>query len=134
MSTAALTFGEAAAGVRDVIAAYSQALDDGRIEDVVATFCPDGAVELPGAGRAAGHDAIRSLYSRITPGPPARHVVVNVHVTEWSGDRAEAVSDLIVIARGRPAWAVQLVGRYHDALHLTDGTWRFHARSLEFAE
>jgi hypothetical protein len=134
MSTATLTYAQASAGVRDVIAAYCQALDDGRIDDVVATFCPDGAVELPGLGLAKGHDAIRALYSRFTPGRPTRHVVVNTHVTEWTDHQARAVSDLLVIARGRPDWAVQLVGRYYDALHHSDEGWRFHARTLEFVE
>jgi hypothetical protein len=134
MSTATLTYGQAAGGVREVIASYSQALDDGRVGDVVAAFCPDGSVELPGLGVATGHDAIRALYARITPGRPARHVVVNIHVTEWTDHQARAVSDLIVVAQGRPGWSVQLVGRYYDALHHRDGAWRFHARTLEFVE
>ena len=33
-------------GVRATLAAYVHALDDGRTDDVVATFCPDGAVDI----------------------------------------------------------------------------------------
>ena len=29
-------------------------------------------------------------------------------------------------------WAVQVVGRYHDTLHLNDGTWLFHRRAAQF--
>jgi hypothetical protein len=33
--------------VEAALAAYTQALDDGRTDDVVATFCPDGASRSP---------------------------------------------------------------------------------------
>ena len=41
----AMTFADVAEGVRATLAAYTHALDDGRTDDVVATFCPDGVVE-----------------------------------------------------------------------------------------
>ena len=47
-SNTGTTFAEVAEGVRATIAAYTQALDDGRTADVVATFCPEGRVEIPG--------------------------------------------------------------------------------------
>ena len=36
------TYAEVAEGVRATIATYTQALDDGRTDDVVATFCAEG--------------------------------------------------------------------------------------------
>ena len=45
-----MTFADVAEGVRATIARYTQALDDGRADDVVATYCKDGAFELPGTG------------------------------------------------------------------------------------
>ncbi|MGD0558819.1 MAG: nuclear transport factor 2 family protein [Streptosporangiaceae bacterium] len=125
------TFADVAAGVRDTIAAYAMAVDDGRVEDVVATFCPDGLVDLPVVGTAAGHDAIRNLFSGLKP-HRTRHLVVNTHVTEWGDGRAVAVSDLVVL--GAPGWAVAMVGRYSDALHYDDGRCRFHSRKLEFTD
>ena len=44
------TYADVAEGVRATIAAYTQALDDGRTDDVVATFCADGVVRHPGHG------------------------------------------------------------------------------------
>ena len=72
------TFAEVAEGVRATIAAYTQALDDGRTDDVVATFCPDGVCEIPGLGTHQGHDALRRAYSPVgaaaAPAPPrAQH-------------------------------------------------------------
>ena len=57
-STAA-TYAQTVAGVRATMAAYAQALDDGRTDEVVATFCADGSLEMPGTGTYAGHAALR---------------------------------------------------------------------------
>ena len=53
-----MTFAEVVEGVRATLAAYTQALDDGRTDDVVATYCPDGVCEIPGMGTHEGHDAL----------------------------------------------------------------------------
>ena len=37
-----LSKADVAEGIRAAIATYTQALDDGRTDDVVATFCSDG--------------------------------------------------------------------------------------------
>jgi len=126
------TYAEVVEGVRAAIAAYTHALDDGRTDDVVATFCPDGACEIPGMGTHEGHDALRTAYSRWKPQRPQRHLVVNTLVTEWNDYEASAVSDVIFVVQGDAGWAVQIVGRYHDLLHHGDGAWRFHRRVAEF--
>ena len=126
------TFADVAEGVRATIAAYTQALDDGRTDDVVATFCPDGVCDIPGMGTHEGHDALRVAYAGWTPRRPQRHLVLNTLVTGWSGDEAEAISDVVFILKGRDGWAVQLVGRYRDTLHRDGGTWRFHRRVATF--
>ena len=131
------TFAEVAEGVRAAIAAYTQALDDGRTDDVVATFCPDGICEIPGLGTHVGHDALREAYSRWEPKRAQRHLVVNTLVTSWSDHEANAISDVIFLLQGDAGWAIQLVGRYHDTLHRSDagldaGRWRFHRRAAEF--
>ncbi|MFA5885883.1 MAG: nuclear transport factor 2 family protein, partial [Acidimicrobiia bacterium] len=71
------TFAEVAEGVRAAIAAYTQALDDGRTDDVVATFCADGTCDIPGLGAHEGHDALREAYARVAPRRPQRHLVIN---------------------------------------------------------
>ena len=127
-----MTFADVAEGVRATIAAYTQALDDGRTDDVVATFCPDGLIDLPGMGTHEGHDALRTAYAGWAPRRPQRHLVLNTHVTDWSDDEATAISDVIFILLGKAGWAIQLVGRYHDTLHRDGGTWRFHRRVAVF--
>jgi hypothetical protein len=124
------TFTEVSEGVRATIAAYTHALDDGRTDDVVATFCPDGALEAPDVGTFAGHEALREAYGGMTPRRPQRHLVVNTLVTDWDDHSATAVSDVVFILDGGSGWAIQFVGRYTDTLHHAEGTWRFHRRTI----
>src|SRR6187431_3424815 len=128
----ATSYAEVVEGVRATIAAYTQALDDGRTDDVVATFCVDGGCDIPGLGTYEGHDALREAYAGFQPRQPIRHVVVNIHVTDWNDREAKATSDVIVLVKGDQGWSIAIVGRYDDTLHCDNGTWRFHRRDAEF--
>jgi hypothetical protein len=125
-------FADVSEGVRATIAAYTQALDDGRTADVVATFCTDGSIDIPGQGSFAGHDELTTAYDKWKPRMPQRHLVLNTHVTEWSAQSATAVSDIVFLLRVDKAWSVQLVGRYTDTLRCIEGSWLFESRSAEF--
>jgi SnoaL-like domain len=126
------TYGDVAEGVRATIGAYAQALDDGRTEDVVATFCVDGACDIPGMGTHTGHDALRTAFTKWKPRQPQRHLVVNTVVTEWDDHEATAISDVLFVLLEESGWAIKLVGRYHDVLHHDGGAWRFHNRRATF--
>jgi hypothetical protein len=119
-------------GVRATIAAYTHALDDGRTDDVVATFCTNGVCDIPGMGVHEGHDALRTAYSNWVPRRPQRHLVLNTLVTDWNEHDATAISDVVLLLQRESTWAVQVVGRYRDTLHNEGGTWRFHKRTAEF--
>lgn len=125
-----MTFAEVVEGVRATIAEYTHALDDGRTDDVVATWCDDGVFEVPGIGTYAGHDALRAAYASWAPRGPQRHLVVNTRVTEWDEREAVAVSDVVMITEGKAGWAVNFVARYHDTLRHDGGTWRFRHRRV----
>jgi hypothetical protein len=126
------TYADVAEGVRAAIAAYTLALDDGRTDDVVATFCADGTVDIPGLGTHEGHDALREAFAKVEPRRPQRHLVLNTLVTDWNDEQASAISDIVLVLKGDTGWSVQLVGRYYDTLHSDGGTWRFHRRKAEF--
>ena len=130
--TTETTYAEVVAGVGAAIAAYCQAVDDGRTDDVVATFCADGSCDIPGLGNHKGHDALREAFVKWKPRRPQRHLVLNTLVTDWNDHEANAISDVIVIMKGDSGWAIQLVGRYEDTLHRDDATWRFHRRAATF--
>jgi len=120
------------AGVSAAIAAYTLALDDGRTDDVVATFCVDGGCDIPGLGQHQGRDDLRAAYGSWRPARPQRHLVLNTLVTNWDENEAQATSDFVFLLKGEPGWAVQLVGRYRDVLHRERDAWRFHRRVAEF--
>jgi hypothetical protein len=127
-----LALADVSAGVGAAIAAYTQALDDGRTDDIVATFCPDGVCDIPGLGRHTGHDDLRAAYRGVTPARPQRHLVLNTLITKWDDHEARATSDLVFLMKGESGWTTALVGRYHDVLHRDGETWRFHSRVGEF--
>jgi hypothetical protein len=126
------SFAEVAEGVRTALAVYTHALDDGRTDDVVATFCPDGTVEIPGMGTHTGHDALRTAYAKWAPRRPQRHLVLNTAVMAWTDDEATAASDVIFLLLGDAGWETRLVGRYSDVLHRDGRSWRFHHRAAAF--
>ena len=132
MTEPSTTFAGVSEGVRATLAAYTHALDDGRTDDVVATFCTDGSIDMGTLGSFEGHDALREAYRGWEPRVPQRHLVVNTHVTDWDDHQAKAVSDVVVLFLGEDGWKVQVVGRYHDVLHHESGTWRFHHRRADF--
>src|SRR5256714_8292875 len=116
MSTGA-TYVEVVEGIRATIAAYTQALDDGRTDDVVATFCRDGGCDIPGLGTYEGHDSLREAYARWKPKRPQRHLVVNTLVSDWNDREATAISDVIFLLHDDACWSIQLVVRYTDTVH-----------------
>lgn len=125
-----MTFAEVSEGIRATIAAYTQALDDGRTDDVVATYATDGTFDMPGQGTFTGHDALREAYEGWKPRWPQRHLVLNTLVTDWSDAEATAISDVVFILQGKEGWGIQFVARYTDTLVLVDGAWRFHRRAV----
>ena len=127
-----LRYADVVAGIGAAIAAYSQAVDDGRTDDVVATYCADGSCDIQALGAHEGHDALRAAYAKVEPRVPQRHLVFNTHVTEWSADEATAVSDFVFLIRRDDAWRLMLVGRYDDTLHRDGEIWRFHRRTGVF--
>ena len=120
------------AGVQAAIAGYAQALDAGRVDDLVELFTPDGVSEIAGTGTFEGREAIRAAYGGFLPKRPQLHLVSNTVITSWTDDEATAISDLAFFVRGSSGWAVRIIGRYHDTLRHHDGAWRFQRRVTTF--
>lgn len=135
MQVATESYAATAAGVRAAIAAYAQAVDDGRRGDIAALSCEDGWVDLPSAGVVVGRKALDALFRGENPPSESRHIVTSTHITRWSADHAVAISDLVIVGAGDgEPWAFRSVGRYFDLLHRWDGGWRFHSRTLRFVD
>ncbi len=125
-----MTYAEVVEGIRATIARYTQALDDGRTDDIVATYCADGVFDMPGMGTFEGHGALREAYAGWQPTRPQRHLVLNTVVTDWDEHEARTVSDVVFILQGSSGWSIQFVARYHDTLHREHAGWRFHRRTV----
>jgi hypothetical protein len=128
----ARTFADVVEGVRATLAAYTHALDDGRTDDIVATYTPGGVFDMPGTGTFEGHHALRATYAEWKPRRPQRHLVVNTLVTDWNDHEATAVSDVVFALQGESGWKIQFVARYHDVLRYDDveDTWKFQRRTV----
>jgi ketosteroid isomerase-like protein len=133
MTTTTATYPEVVEGIRATLAAHAQAQDDGRTDALVALYCPDGAVEVPGMGTYEGTESIREAFSGWTPQVPQRHIVVNTVVTDWNDQEASAVTDVVFVQKAESGWAVQIVGRYHDVLRPVDGKWLLYRRTMNFS-
>ncbi|PBC49214.1 hypothetical protein CJ179_14255 [Rhodococcus sp. ACS1] len=126
------TEAEVTEGVRRAIAAYCHALDDGRVDDLVALFTSDGRSALPGMDTVEGHDALRDLYRALVPQAPQRHLVFNTVISNREDGRIGAVSDLVFLTKSESGWTITLVGRYEDLLRREGEYWRFEHRALAF--
>ena len=125
-----MSYADVVEGVRAAIAAYTHALDEGRNDDVLATYWPDGVFDMPGVGTYEGLDALRGAYDSWTPKAPQRHLVLNTLVTDWSDDAANAVSDVVFIVPGKTGWSIVFVAKYHDVLERDGDAWKFRRRTV----
>jgi len=98
------SYADVVEGVRAALAAYTQALDDGRTDDVLATFCRDGTCDIPGMGTHRGTEDLRAAYSQWVPRRPQRHLVMNTLVTNWDDREAHATSDIVFLLLGKAGW------------------------------
>jgi hypothetical protein len=126
--------------IRDTIAAYNQSGDSGRFDEMVATFAPDGTIEIVGtrAGVHQGHDALRAFFTGVKAEPSAstdrrptvlRHCVTNTRIDVLSPTEATARSYFSVITDiGLDHW-----GTYRDRLAPTpEGErWLFTQRTVK---
>lgn len=130
------TFAAVYSEIRSAIAAHAQAQDDGRVDDMVALYWPDGVVEIPGFPTISGADAIRATFSqpgwRPDPAKPKRHVVTNTVLTGWSGSEAKATSDVVMLENDGNGWSVVIVARYHDQFELSGERWLLRRRTDEY--
>jgi ketosteroid isomerase-like protein len=126
-----LTVEQVSEGIRAVQAAYANAFDDGRTDDVVDTFTSDGIVDIDGIGVFEGREAIRTAYAGWRPSRPQRHILSSPLVTRWSDQEAQATTDVLLVARNASGWSIEIVARYFDTLRRQDGRWRFsHRKSV----
>ena len=116
--------------IRELMARYCMLFDSGAFEEWLTLFTDDGAFDVRGMGRFAGHDQLRSFLRNVplTDGQPLmRHYVMN-EIIEVEGDHASARS-YVLVARGGSRLELSVAGRYEDLLRRVDRRWRFAQRT-----
>ena len=115
-----------------LLSTYGPAVDSGASRAAAELWTEDGAYDVGGLNRFAGHDALEALYeadlhqSLIRQG--SAHVTSTPQIT-LDGDRAEAVAYSLVILRGEDGHAVWRASANHWDLRRTEAGWRMVTRS-----
>lgn len=109
--------------IRRTLAAYHQAGDRGRMDDLVATFTEDGVLELS-TGSHEGRAAIRAAFSGIGGQGSPRPAFVQHHLTTSSIEvegpsRASGVNYFLVMS----PIGVDHCGRYADRYRAAGERW-----------
>jgi len=113
--------------IRDLIARYAHAADDGRSADYAALFVPDGIMESQG-NRVAGRDGLAALIDGIYDFS-IKHLQLNTAI-QLDGDRATAQTDLQMLTMDPDgAWQISGCARYEDDLARVEGRWLFAKRN-----
>ncbi|MHB8669062.1 MAG: nuclear transport factor 2 family protein [Acidimicrobiales bacterium] len=122
--------------IRETVADYAHAADQGRSTALTALFTADGVLKIDGREPLVGRGAIeamlddvgKELASSAGPGTPAfiRHHVSSLAIELDSSTRARCWSYFLALShRGPDHW-----GRYRDHLVLDGATWRFAERRV----
>ena len=124
---------EAKDAIRELMAAYAQALDACRFADVAACFAIDGEWTTD-YGAARGPAEIEAFIRGIVPvkgeGPQRKHYITNI-IIRVDGDTASAVSDYLIIREWENGLIPVMGGTYRDKFVKTPAGWRFSRKELE---
>lgn len=118
-------------GIRQTIAQYTDAGDNGRYEDLIPCYAQDGVFEIA-TGRWQGREeievALRRMRAARDAGAPLlqRHHLSTCHIVIKSQDRARSVTYFTVVSR----CGLDHAGRYLDQWVMSDGRWRFAHRNV----
>jgi hypothetical protein len=120
--------------IRDTLARYNWSGDAGRLEDLAATFCTDGVLEIRGVAPLQGRSAIVGFLGGVTGDvalstdvkPIVRHNVANLIFNEVTPDRARVSSYFSVVTH----IGLDHIGRYRDVLVPDGDTWRIQHRKV----
>ena len=120
--------------IRDVLAEYCFALDNGRFDEMAALFTPDGTWDTA-FGKATGRSNIVALVKSIRakvpePHPRAIHHVTNIIIT-LAGDRATVRSTWTTVQNDPAGPKIGSGGSYADDMVRTAEGWRFQTRKID---
>lgn len=122
--------------IRDTLTRYNWSGDAGRVDDLAATFCVDGLLEIRGSRSLRGRTEIAGFLRGVTAdvattagaGDKAvvRHIVANVRFTDLTAEQAHVSSYFTVVTHV----GLDHFGRYRDVLVPAEGTWLIKQRTV----
>jgi uncharacterized protein (TIGR02246 family) len=118
--------------VRDLLAAFADAVNRMRPEDLRPLFTDDGEWVVTGWGAPRGHDAIVALLDDLlVKWAMIFHAIHSGHVT-LDGDRARGAWYISEFGQLHDGTEVRIAGVYHDDyVRGDDGRWRFARRRYD---
>jgi uncharacterized protein (TIGR02246 family) len=118
--------------IRDLTAAFSDAVNRRAPDDLGPLWSPDGVWVVPGMGETEGPEAIGAQLAGLLE--QFSFLCQTVHSGQvWlEGDRARARWYLSELGTDHDGNVVQFIGVYHDRHVRTDGGWRFERRRFDF--
>lgn len=117
--------------IRELLARYCFALDDGRYEEMALLFTPDGVWETAfGTGRGRAGIVAQAKSITTDPRPRRIHLTTNI-VVDVDGDSATARSNWMMFQNTPQGPAISSGGAYEDHLVKVDGTWFFRHRRID---
>ena len=118
--------------IRQLTAAYSDAVNRRDREDFAALWADDGRWVVPGLADTVGGEAAAAQLLAVVEG---MELLIQQHDggQVWvDGDRARARWYITEIGRMKDGQGVHFAGVYQDELVRTDDGWRFARRHFEF--
>lgn len=114
--------------VRELFARFCHTIDEGRYQEWVETFTPDGVFDSPVAGRHAGREGLlkftRDLAASDMGKVIQRHLVTNLSLS-LEEQRGTAKCNLTVYVTRDGVTSLLLVGGYNTRLRKIEGEWYF---------
>jgi uncharacterized protein (TIGR02246 family) len=105
--------------IRELVALYDRAIDDGDAAAWAACFTEDGVWDA-GAVKVEGRDALEAFRG-------ARHACANFDV-EGDGDEARLRCDNLMLRPGDAGVTAFWAADYDDRVRRVDGRWLFASR------
>ena len=114
--------------IRELVARYNYAIDEGRPEEWVATFVPEGTFESSALGTHTGTDALLNFAHGYIAAFTGRHCTSDF-VIDVDGDDARSRCYLIAV-NNAAAPIISTTAVYEDVLRRTPDGWRFVHRKV----
>jgi ketosteroid isomerase-like protein len=116
--------------IRNLAAAYSDAVNRGSAEGMVEVYSVDGALSAFGAADVVGHAALKATFEKVVSDHRWIFQMTHTGIVEVDGDIAWCRWWVSEHALRNDGSGTEFKGIYQDRVVRTSGGWRFARRVL----